>query len=92
MAKPSPLNPLRHFIERQYKDDLFIKNKIFKERLAKARNLYRKDLLAHYGCVNAIEFSAEGDLLVSGKFYINYETKIGVNEILFSLVNTPCAG
>ncbi|XP_044263338.1 DDB1- and CUL4-associated factor 5 isoform X2 [Tribolium madens] len=66
MAKPSPLNPLRHIVERQYKDNVFIKNKIFKERLAKARNLYRKDLLAHYGCVNAIEFSAEGDLLVSG--------------------------
>ncbi|RZC41940.1 DDB1- and CUL4-associated factor 5 [Asbolus verrucosus] len=66
MAKPSPLNPLRHIIERQYKDNVFIKNKIFKERLAKARNLYRKDLLAHYGCVNAIEFSGEGDLLVSG--------------------------
>ncbi|XP_042859768.1 dentin sialophosphoprotein-like isoform X1 [Penaeus japonicus] len=35
-------------------------------RLNSSRNLYRKDLYAHYGCVNAIEFSKEGDLLVSG--------------------------
>lgn len=66
MAKPSIANPLRHIIERQYSDNVVIKNKLFKERLIKARNLYRKDLLAHYGCVNAIEFSSEGDLLVSG--------------------------
>ncbi|XP_076063729.1 uncharacterized protein LOC143038430 [Oratosquilla oratoria] len=35
-------------------------------RMDVARNLYRKDLYAHYGCVNAIEFSKEGELLVSG--------------------------
>ncbi|XP_066959054.1 DDB1- and CUL4-associated factor 5-like isoform X2 [Macrobrachium rosenbergii] len=35
-------------------------------RLDSSRDLYHKDLYAHYGCVNAIEFSAEGDLLVSG--------------------------
>ncbi|XP_045605789.1 dentin sialophosphoprotein isoform X2 [Procambarus clarkii] len=35
-------------------------------RLDTSKNLYRKDLYAHYGCVNAIEFSREGDLLVSG--------------------------
>lgn len=36
------------------------------QRLNASRNLYSKDLYAHYGCVNAIEFSNEGDLLVSG--------------------------
>ncbi|XP_045133185.1 DDB1- and CUL4-associated factor 5-like isoform X1 [Portunus trituberculatus] len=35
-------------------------------RLNASKNLYSKDLYAHYGCVNAIEFSNEGDLLVSG--------------------------
>ncbi|XP_068222264.1 DDB1- and CUL4-associated factor 5 isoform X2 [Palaemon carinicauda] len=35
-------------------------------RLDSSRDLYHKDLYAHYGCVNAIEFSASGDLLVSG--------------------------
>ena len=28
--------------------------------------LYLQDLLAHYGCVNALEFSQDGDLMVSG--------------------------
>lgn len=63
------LNPLGYLIERESRDSLIIRNKLFKERLAGARNLYRKDLLAHYGCVNAIEFSQEGNLLVSGKCF-----------------------
>lgn len=67
MAMPSPLNPLGYVINRSYTGSADIKNKLFQERLAKARNLYRKDLLAHYGCVNAIEFSEEGELLVSGE-------------------------
>lgn len=66
MAGPSVINPLKSIVERQYSDTLVIKNRIFKERLAKAKNFYRKDLFAHYGCVNAIEFSTEGELLVSG--------------------------
>ena len=28
--------------------------------------LVLQDLLAHYGCVNAVEFSEDGDLMVSG--------------------------
>ncbi|KAG0721405.1 DDB1- and CUL4-associated factor 5 [Chionoecetes opilio] len=36
------------------------------QRLNASKNLYSKDLYAHYGCVNAIEFSNEGDYLVSG--------------------------
>lgn len=67
MARPSVINPLGYVINRPYTGSVEVKNKLLKERLAKARNLYRKDLLAHYGCVNAIEFSEEGELLVSGK-------------------------
>ncbi|KAK5648903.1 hypothetical protein RI129_003795 [Pyrocoelia pectoralis] len=66
MAKLSSINPLGYIINRPFNDKLVIKNKIFKERLARAKNLYRKDLFAHYGCVNAIEFSTEGELLASG--------------------------
>ncbi|XP_072390311.1 DDB1- and CUL4-associated factor 5 [Diabrotica undecimpunctata] len=65
MAMPS-INPVNYIIERQYKDNIFIKNKLVSARLSKARNLYRKDLLAHYGCVNAIEFSNDGEYLISG--------------------------
>lgn len=68
MACLAAINPLSYILKRQYDDNVNIKNKLFKERFAKARNLYRKDLLAHYGCVNAIEFSTEGELLVSGKY------------------------
>lgn len=28
---------------------------------------YRKDLLHHFGCVNAVEFSRDGSLMVSGE-------------------------
>ncbi|KAK4884518.1 hypothetical protein RN001_000789 [Aquatica leii] len=66
MPKLSSINPLSYIINRPINDKLVIKNKLFKERLARAKNLYRKDLFAHYGCVNAIEFSTEGELLVSG--------------------------
>lgn len=42
------------------------KLKIFKDRLAISKNLYKHDLVSHYGCVNAIEFSTEGNYLTSG--------------------------
>lgn len=67
MANISPLNPLGYLLKRQYTGSAEVKYRLFKERFARARNLYRKDLFAHYGCVNAIEFSDEGELLVSGK-------------------------
>ncbi|XP_018328592.1 DDB1- and CUL4-associated factor 5 isoform X2 [Agrilus planipennis] len=66
MAKPSSINPLGYIINRQLDGSFVIKKNLFKERLSCAKNLYRKDLLAHYGCVNAIEFSVEGELLISG--------------------------
>ncbi|KAK9875394.1 hypothetical protein WA026_007789 [Henosepilachna vigintioctopunctata] len=66
MFKSPGINPLCYVIERQYLRNYVIKSKLFNERLSSARNLYRKDLFAHYGCVNAIEFSKEGELLISG--------------------------
>lgn len=51
---------------------------MMKDLMAKSCNLYQKDLMAHYGCVNAIEFSPCGDFLASGnsnklaKYMINY--------------------
>lgn len=70
MQTPSPKgpNPLAHLIGRQIGDNVnnFRRN-LFKERLNIAKNLYRKDLVSHFGCVNAIEFSNEGELLISGR-------------------------
>lgn len=66
MARPSPSCPLRYVLNRQYDERINVQRRLLKERLNKATNLYRKDLLAHYGCVNAIEFSNSGKFLVSG--------------------------
>ncbi|CRK91640.1 CLUMA_CG005292, isoform A [Clunio marinus] len=41
-------------------------SKLFKSRLSIAKSLYKKDLVSHYGCVNAIEFSQDGNWLSSG--------------------------
>lgn len=61
-------NPVIHFIKRQeglIKHDF--RTNLYRARLKFAKNLYKKDLISHFGCVNAIEFSREGDLLVSGE-------------------------
>ncbi|XP_053947354.1 uncharacterized protein DDB_G0287625 isoform X1 [Anastrepha ludens] len=39
---------------------------LYTERYRVARNLFKTDLRAHYGCVNAIEFSHGGKYLASG--------------------------
>ena len=47
---------------------------LLRDRLAAAKNLFRKDLKGHFGCVNAIEFShCGGDLIASGT--VNYLIK-----------------
>ncbi|XP_063295239.1 DDB1- and CUL4-associated factor 5 [Pelobates fuscus] len=47
--------------------DPLLKEDFQRRRLQACRNLYKKDLLGHFGCVNAIEFSNRGgDMLVSG--------------------------
>lgn len=43
-----------------------LKSQLYNKRLDAAKNLYRRDLVCHFGCVNAIEFSSNGELLVSG--------------------------
>ncbi len=39
---------------------------LLRRRLRSARGLFAKDLFGHFGCVNALEFSPGGDLLLSG--------------------------
>ena len=39
-----------------------------RERFEKCKSLYRKDLFGHFGCVNAVEFSSDGQWLVSGMY------------------------
>ncbi|XP_058445214.1 uncharacterized protein DDB_G0283357 [Malaya genurostris] len=67
--RPKQLQPnvLGHLVSRQLGDNVHqFRNNLFHQRLRIAKNLYKKDLVSHYGCVNAIEFSQEGELLVSG--------------------------
>jgi len=45
---------------------LRLQERFLRDRWRNAGEIYKKDLLAHYGCVNALEFSQDGDLMVSG--------------------------
>lgn len=66
MARPSFSNPLSCVLTRQINDNVNYCKRLVNSRLETSDNMYRKDLLSHYGCVNAIEFSKQGDLIVSG--------------------------
>lgn len=61
-------NPLPYLTKREYGLLPNLKTQLFENRLNAAKNLYRRDLMCHFGCVNAIEFSSNGELLVSGNF------------------------
>ncbi|CAG5132541.1 unnamed protein product [Candidula unifasciata] len=43
-----------------------LKETLFGRRLAVSQSLYKRDLRGHFGCVNAIEFSTDGELIASG--------------------------
>ncbi|CAG13243.1 unnamed protein product, partial [Tetraodon nigroviridis] len=52
---------------RELTGEPFIKEEFQRRRLAGCTSLYKKDMLGHFGCVNAIEFSNNGgEWLVSG--------------------------
>ena len=61
-------NTTQNVLSREY-NDLFCQKytrDLLRGRFESAQDLYRKDLYSHYGCVNAIEFSDNGQWLVSG--------------------------
>ncbi|KAF7397304.1 hypothetical protein HZH68_008526 [Vespula germanica] len=66
MARLSDSSPLSYVFSRQVDDKIDHCKRLVNSRFGGSENLFRKDLLSHYGCVNAIEFSRQGDLLVSG--------------------------
>lgn len=67
MANNKPI--IHHLFRRQYgvNPTSNFQLTLFKDRFSIAKNLYKRDLISHYGCVNAIEFSQEGSYLTSGK-------------------------
>ncbi|KAK0182076.1 hypothetical protein PV327_000247 [Microctonus hyperodae] len=66
MARLSSCNPIECILSRQIDNRFDYCERIVKSRLENCESLYRKDLFSHYGCVNAIEFSKQGDLIISG--------------------------
>ncbi|KAK7591051.1 hypothetical protein V9T40_002664 [Parthenolecanium corni] len=60
-------NPCKILFNRETDKNSDTCNRIISDLLSrKTERFYRKDLVAHYGCVNAIEFSNNGQFLVSG--------------------------
>ncbi|XP_071079698.1 DDB1- and CUL4-associated factor 5-like isoform X1 [Haliotis cracherodii] len=61
-------NPLPFLCRRELgPDDSQLGHSLLRKRISVANNLYRRDLKAHYGCVNAIEFShGGGEWITSG--------------------------
>lgn len=67
-------NPVGCVVDRQIDDRRSFEKKLIDARLNEAENLYRMDLYSHFGCVNAIEFSKKGDILISGKKLILFNS------------------
>jgi len=61
---------------------------LINSRVESASCLYQRDLRAHYGCVNAIEFSAgDGHMIASGCEFVNYLCEF-VNYLAFLHLST----
>lgn len=85
-SKTVSCNPVNYVYCREYTDSQSCIKQILTARLNAAKSLYSKNLLAHFGCVNAIEFSIGGELLASGNnkvlcFTINLQV---INKLLQS--------
>jgi hypothetical protein len=65
----SPTNNLLQIINHRASSNTqqSFRGSLFRNRLENAKNLYKKDLLSHFGCVNAIEFDQKGEFLISGE-------------------------
>lgn len=73
-----------HHFARQYgfsSPDSF-HSRLFKNRLSQAKSLFKRDLVSHFGCVNAIEFSKDGKFLTSGLYskYLQESLLLSVNH------------
>lgn len=68
-SKAVSFNAVNYLYCREYKDSPNCIKQILTARLNASKYLYSKNLLAHFGCVNAIEFSNGGELLASGLWY-----------------------
>ena len=67
MSKLEAGHPIGYLFRRETKNISGTWRPIIDHCISKSKNLFRKNLYAHYGCVNAIEFSPDGDMLISGE-------------------------
>ncbi|GIX69582.1 DDB1- and CUL4-associated factor 5 [Caerostris extrusa] len=65
-SKPGFMSGINYLDNLQYHGKPYSNMQMIDRRLQFSKYLYSKDLYAHYGCVNAIEFSNNGEWLVSG--------------------------
>lgn len=89
MAKLIGRHPLTQLYRRQVGDNVLnFRQNLYRERLHIVKSLYKKDLLSHYGCVNAIEFSNDGNFLVSGLCFHHIFFFYFVLVIAYMILNT----
>lgn len=78
-------NPIGYLFNREYSDSPYTIKQALSSRLNTAKSLHTKNLLAHFGCVNAIEFSNGGELLASGMFKLYYIKNYELHIYFFDL-------
>ncbi|CAG7836581.1 unnamed protein product [Allacma fusca] len=59
-------HPVGYIFQRETKNIIPGWRPMVDRSFIKSKNLFRKNLYAHFGCVNAVEFSRDGNLLASG--------------------------
>lgn len=70
-SKCPSANPVGFLCNREYDGSPNIARRLLYARSNNVKNLYSKDLLSHFGCVNAIEFSNGGEYLASGRIWFH---------------------
>lgn len=70
----APGHPVKFFLHRNIFDYGPHYRNVADWQFDKTKPFHRKNLLAHFGCVNAIEFSKDGSLLVSGTCLVSLFT------------------
>lgn len=66
MDTKSKMNMCKALYRREIQDSVSFHKLICDRHNMKDELLYKRNLIAHFGCVNAIEFSNNGQFLVSG--------------------------
>ena len=69
-CKLPSVNYYKYHREREYSSGKFSTGSILRSKLAQCRQMHRHDLVGHFGCVNAIEFSTGvGEFIASGNIF-----------------------